>query len=95
VPCEKCHADIADEMSSGANGVHRNMTCALCHRTCFNTTYNPGTGLHENAPSYIYASGEGNGSTAGKETHATATVACMDCHAANEDQGVFEHDEYS
>jgi hypothetical protein len=95
VPCEKCHGDIGDEMQSGDNGVHRNMTCALCHRTCFNTVYNPDTGLYENAPSYIYASGEGNGSTAGKETHAAATVACMDCHGANDDAGVFDHNTYS
>ena len=98
VPCEKCHQDIADEMISGGsdgNGVHRNMTCALCHRTCFNTVYNPGTGLYESAPRYIYASGEGNASTAGKETHAAATVACMDCHAANDDEGVFDHNKYS
>ena len=36
VPCEKCHADVAEEMQSDANGAHRNLTCAMCHRTCFN-----------------------------------------------------------
>ncbi|MCK4731223.1 MAG: hypothetical protein KAT65_02085 [Methanophagales archaeon] len=31
VPCEKCHADIADEMVS--TGAHLNMKCEVCHRT--------------------------------------------------------------
>ncbi len=28
-----CHADIEDEMTSGENDVHRDLTCAMCHRT--------------------------------------------------------------
>jgi len=36
VPCDKCHGDIEDEMVSDENGVHRNLTCAMCHRTPFN-----------------------------------------------------------
>ncbi|OFV68274.1 MAG: conserved hypothetical protein, membrane or secreted [Candidatus Syntrophoarchaeum caldarius] len=66
VPCEKCHGDIADEMIDSDNGAHRNLTCAMCHRTCFSN--------------YTYASGEGSGSTAGEEAHAASTVECMDCH---------------
>ena len=31
VPCAKCHADIADEMS--LSGAHRTFTCDYCHRT--------------------------------------------------------------
>lgn len=26
----QCHADIEDEMASGENGVHRDLTCAMC-----------------------------------------------------------------
>jgi hypothetical protein len=80
VPCEKCHGDIEDEMISGDNGAHRNLTCAMCHRTCFNMTYNPSTGKYEKSPGFIYASGKGDGSTAGMEAHAAATIECMDCH---------------
>ncbi|NQE46307.1 hypothetical protein C5S31_09835 [ANME-1 cluster archaeon GoMg2] len=29
----KCHADIEDEMTSGENCVHRDLTCAMCPRT--------------------------------------------------------------
>jgi len=69
VPCEKCHGDIADEMISSDNGVHRKLTCAMCHRAPFND--------------YIYGSGYGDGSTPGKEAHAAAVVQCMDCHDHN------------
>ena len=27
------YADIEDEMTSGENGVHRDLTCAMCPRT--------------------------------------------------------------
>ncbi|MFZ2071967.1 MAG: cytochrome c3 family protein [Halobacteriota archaeon] len=66
VPCEKCHAEIGDEMGSSENGVHRNLTCAMCHRTPFTD--------------YTYGSGYGSSSTAGKEAHAATVVQCMDCH---------------
>jgi hypothetical protein len=79
VPCEKCHQDIADEMISEGNGVHCKMTCAMCHRTCFNN--------------YTYGSGNTSGSTPGKEAHAAATVECMDCHAASEN-GQYNHAEW-
>ena len=72
VPCEKCHQDIADEMisdGSDGNGVHRKLTCSMCHRTPFNN--------------YSYGSGYGDGSTPGKEAHAAAVVQCMDCHEHN------------
>jgi hypothetical protein len=71
VPCEKCHAEIEDEMQSDANGAHRYLTCAMCHRTPFTN--------------YTYGSGEGNGSTPGEEAHAAATVQCMHCHGIYED----------
>jgi hypothetical protein len=77
VPCEKCHADVIGEMQSGANGAHRNVTCAMCHRTPFND--------------YIYGSGEGDGSTPGKEAHAAAVIECMACHGIYNDKGSGSH----
>ncbi|MEA3488639.1 MAG: hypothetical protein U9R10_05255 [Euryarchaeota archaeon] len=75
VPCEKCHQDIGDEMKSGGNGVHRDLTCAMCHRAPF-------TG-------YTYARGHYEHGTLGtqpprpgQEAHAASAIACMDCHAA-------------
>jgi hypothetical protein len=77
VPCGKCHADVAEEMQSGVNGAHRNVTCAMCHRTPFNN--------------YIYGSGEGDGSTPGKEAHAAAVIECMACHGIYHDTGPGNH----
>ncbi len=37
VPCEKCHADVADEL--GNSGPHVNMECWYCHRTGNLTDY--------------------------------------------------------
>jgi len=65
VPCEKCHADIYDEI--GNTGPHKNMSCWYCHRT-------------SNLTGYTYASGDGVGSTPGQEAHAASTVECMECH---------------
>jgi hypothetical protein len=81
VPCEKCHADIADEMISGENGVHRNLTCAMCHRTPFTN--------------YTYARGHYERGTLlgtqpprpGQEAHAASVVECMDCHDGAGDKG--------
>jgi len=80
VPCEKCHAEIEDEMQSDENGAHRNLTCAMCHRTCFNN--------------YTYGSGYGSDSTAGKEVHAASAVKCMDCHGILHDYGKWNHYSY-
>ena len=77
VPCEMCHADVAAEMQSEANGAHRNLTCAMCHRTPFNN--------------YTYASGESSGSTPGKEAHAAAVIECMHCHGIYRDNGKWSH----
>ena len=81
VPCEKCHAEIKDEMVHGDNGVHRDLTCAMCHRAPF-------TG-------YIYARGHYehsgyNPPRPGQEAHAASTVECMDCHDGAGDKGT-EH----
>ena len=65
VPCEKCHADVYDEMSN--TGPHANMSCWYCHRT-------------GNLTGYTYAVGDGTGSIPGQEAHAASTVECMECH---------------
>jgi hypothetical protein len=77
VPCEKCHAEIADEMQSGENGAHGDLTCAMCHRTPFTD--------------YTYGSGNGSGSAPGEEAHAAAVIECMDCHGIYRDIGSGNH----
>ena len=79
VPCEKCHADIADEMISGDNGVHEDLTCAMCHRTPF-------TGYTYARGHYSIGSGE-YPPTPGEEAHAASAVECMDCHDGAGDGG--------
>ncbi len=72
IGCEKCHADVAEEMNShvgphtGETGYGR-MECAQCHRVKLGT--------------YQFAA-IGNDSKVfpGGYAHAAATVACMDCH---------------
>ncbi|MCW3133905.1 MAG: hypothetical protein N2V78_06225 [Methanophagales archaeon] len=82
VPCEKCHGEIADEMGSGDNGAHRNLTCAMCHRAPF-TRYGYARG-HEGPP---YPGPP----SPGEEAHAASTVQCMDCHGIYHDQGKWNH----
>ncbi len=83
VPCEKCHADIAEEMESGI-GPHTNETgygrleCGDCHRIF------PIVHKNTSFDTYTYASGDGTGAEPGKEAHAASTVACMYCHSGNE-----------
>ena len=72
LPCEKCHADIDDEMVSDDNGVHRGLAgpgCD-CHRVNASVT-RLGTGV---------ADGDGTGSYPGTTSHAAETIACMVCH---------------
>ena len=71
VPCEKCHADIYDEMDNYYMP-HRTYQCSHCHRT-----YGFG------GDNYIYADGSGDGSQPGQEAHAASTVECMECHDLN------------
>jgi len=90
VPCEKCHADIADEMASHtgphtelkgswSGGSFTGLYCEDCHRVFYDYS---GTTQGQNPawPKYTYAIGLGTGSTPGKEAHAASTVECMDCH---------------
>lgn len=71
MPCEKCHADIVEEMKSsigphtGETGFGR-MKCEYCHRVKWGN--------------YRYATARGSEVTPGKKAHAASTVACMDCH---------------
>lgn len=67
VPCEKCHADIKDEL--GLSGAHENISCEGCHRT------DQGVGG--------YAEGYGAGAEPGKGAHAASTEDCMVCHGAH------------
>ncbi len=75
VPCEKCHADIAEEMDAhlgphtGETGYGR-MECAHCHR------------IYYKWGNYTFASVSGSYTsyTPGVQAHAAATVRCMDCH---------------
>jgi len=89
VPCEKCHADVANEMSAligphtGETGFQR-MKCGFCHRTFpienedINKTYKK----------YEYTYGSAGDAvtdvTPGKEAHAASTVPCMYCHSGYE-----------
>ncbi|MCW7079974.1 MAG: hypothetical protein OCU16_02625 [Candidatus Methanospirare jalkutatii] len=89
VPCEKCHADVANEMGAligphtGETGFQR-MKCGFCHRTFpienedINQTYK----------NYEYTYGSVGDAvtdvTPGKESHAASTVPCMYCHSGYE-----------
>jgi hypothetical protein len=78
VPCEKCHADIADEMQIGNNGAHEDLTCAMCHRAPFTDyTYARGHYYIGTVPGYYPP-------TPGKEAHAASVVECMDCHGSKD-----------
>jgi len=86
VPCEKCHADIADEMDSHTGphtqlkgGSFSRLYCEDCHRVFYNYADSE-VGSAPVYPKYTYALGLGAGSTPGVEAHAASTVECMDCH---------------
>jgi hypothetical protein len=82
VPCEKCHADIFEELNLSA----------------FHKSFNPGTpnvtdrydceGCHRANVSITYASVSGGylGYTPGQQAHAASVVACMLCHQINASQ---------
>ncbi|MHC1636422.1 MAG: hypothetical protein ACXQTS_07415 [Candidatus Methanospirareceae archaeon] len=82
VPCEKCHADVKEEMGSGI-GPHTGetgyggMKCEYCHR------FPPVWRRNQTFENYTYASVRGSDVTPGKESHAASTVPCMYCHSGN------------
>jgi hypothetical protein len=65
VPCEKCHAEIKDEMISIDNGVHETVKCEGCHRTDARVGY----ALDDEGAVYP-----------GQGAHAASTQECMICH---------------
>ena len=84
VPCEKCHADVANEMSAligphtGETGYQR-MRCEYCHR------YFPIWRRNSTYENYTYGDVGTSATdvTPGKESHAASTVPCMYCHSGN------------
>ena len=76
IPCEKCHAEIGDEMMSSDNGVHENIKCEGCHRTDARVGY-AGVGDW----------GSGPETYPGQGAHAASTQECMICHGG----GNFTH----
>lgn len=70
VPCEKCHADINDEMVSLDNGVHELLAGPGCDCHRVNTT---GVAIGGWA-------GNGGVPEPGTTSHAAETIACMICH---------------
>ncbi|MDY6930557.1 MAG: hypothetical protein SVJ22_01385 [Halobacteriota archaeon] len=66
ISCDKCHPNIKEEFDNMSLGSpHKNQSCYYCHRSDSNITY---------------ASGDGNGSTLGKEAHAASIPNCTMCH---------------
>ncbi len=87
LPCEKCHADIFEEYTMDANGVHKTLAGGTGAKS-----WQLGTGAeprracgacHRVSSVGTFASGDGSGSTPGEEAHAAATIACMACHNAH------------
>ncbi|MGB3458135.1 MAG: hypothetical protein WBB08_02335 [Halobacteriota archaeon] len=66
VPCEKCHAEIEDEM--GTTGAHENIKCEACHRT------------DRKVGGYALDQPDG-GVSPGQGAHAASTQECMVCHS--------------
>jgi len=105
VPCEKCHADIAEEMKqiagphTGETG-HGRFKCDYCHRTFDLNDYDraPSQNINQSIFSryyYTYASGDGTGAQPGVEAHAASTVPCMYCHSGEDVGGYGTHDNYA
>ncbi|MCW3136768.1 MAG: hypothetical protein N2V77_07540, partial [Canidatus Methanoxibalbensis ujae] len=101
VPCEKCHADVAEEMEkitgphTGETG-HGRFKCDYCHRTFDLNDYGPEPNQNINQSIfsryyYTYASGDGTGAQPGVEAHAASTVPCMYCHSGEDEGGKGTH----
>ena len=91
IPCEKCHADVAEEMSlllgphTGETGYGR-MECEFCHRTFWFEEADDVNQTIYNRYFYTYAqvNYESIGVQPGKEAHAASTIPCMYCHSGAE-----------
>ena len=89
LPCEKCHADVANEMEALV-GPHTNelgygrLECEFCHRT-FELTDDQINETRYGKYRYTYGQVGPNVTdvTPGKEAHAASTVPCMYCHSGN------------
>ena len=99
LPCEKCHADVANEMKALV-GPHTNelgygrLECEFCHRT-FELTGDQINETRYGKYRYTYGQVGPNATdvTPGKEAHAASTVPCMYCHSGNKSGPVpfFDH----
>jgi len=107
IPCEKCHADIAEEMSQIISAHAGETTgevfdCGYCHRTF------PVEGYKDSQPStqsdnindsisdtysHTYALVEGSTYHPGIQAHAASTIPCLYCHSGenNMDSAIFPH----
>lgn len=104
VPCEKCHADVAEEMNQ-IHGPHTGETgygrfeCEYCHRIFPIGASSYADGIEQNASyqsyRYTYASVSGIQYEPGKEAHAASTVPCMYCHSGSDVGMVPAHDSVS
>ncbi|MBE8538909.1 hypothetical protein [Geoglobus acetivorans] len=76
VPCEKCHADVYEELKN--NPYHENFTCAMCHRAI--------------ATGYASGNVNGETSTGSEwGAHAASTIGCLACHGGLKDTTVDSH----
>jgi len=95
IPCEKCHADVVEEMRVLA-GPHTDelgygrFECEFCHRTFRITNDDVPESIPINETrygKYRYTYGQvgpnATDVTPGKEAHAASTVPCMYCHSGN------------
>ena len=80
VPCEKCHADVFEELKQcnfhmhwGDNTTADRLDCEACHRSNLSITY-------------ASVSGSYAAYTPGQQAHAASVVACMMCHQINASQ---------
>ncbi|WP_456478736.1 hypothetical protein, partial [Geoglobus ahangari] len=81
IPCEKCHADVFEELNQskfhvnwGGNNYADRNDCAACHRGNTSITYAADDGT------------AGGGWVSGKQAHAASVVACMLCHEWSPDE---------
>jgi len=73
IPCQKCHADIYEELNQSGSNYHKNAgtpgvadedDCRFCHQANESITYAKGDGTYQ----------------AGVEAHAASTISCAYCH---------------